>query len=125
MSNNNERITISIEVPEGASLPDILESIALDAEDDDAGYAHTSYGDAAWRIKRPQDGVELDPRQREAAALILCAFDLPQNMLAAAQTMLEACDVNPGMKMPHLTPNNRQHCLKAARALLDEMLVET
>lgn len=86
-----------------------------------------SPGRISWRLRQPGDGVEIDRRQRLAAAALLMGFDLPQEMMAASVTMLEAADVCPGMTTGDLAPmgpQGRRQALKMARSLIDEMLDE-
>jgi len=81
-----------------------------------------------WSLRRIGPGVDIDRRQRLAAANLLCAFDLPQNMLDASHSMLEAAAVCPGMTtadLPFTGAEGRRPALLRAKALIDEMLSET
>ena len=120
-------MSLVFEVPEGASPFDVLQAIAEDEDQDSSGYARVAGQDLSWRLRQPGDGVEIDRRQRLAAAALLMGFDLPQEMMAASVTMLEAADVCPGMTTGDLAPmgpQGRRQALKMARSLIDEMLDE-
>jgi hypothetical protein len=122
---DEERVILTIDLPNGSALPTALRAIASDIDDerDESGYARIEKGrDVHWRISRPGDGVEIDPRQRDAAASLLTAFDMPQEATAWGKSMLEACLVNPGMKLTSMP--NRIGGLREARRLIDEMLEE-
>jgi hypothetical protein len=118
------RLIVDIELPEGLSPRDAFRVMADGAipGDDDSGHVSTADGVVSWRSRAPGDGVELDRRQREAAAELLMAFDLPQPMTEAAITMLEAATVLPGMKMGSL--GGRRAHLERAREIIDGMLSE-
>lgn len=122
----DERIILNLDLPTGVSLPVALNAIAFDIEDndEDSGYARTEGGDVSWRTRRPGEGVELDPRQRAAAAALLLAFDLPVDMTTAAKTMLEAADMHPGLKVETMGRGNRRAMLEKARGMIDEMLAD-
>jgi hypothetical protein len=123
---DEERVILTIDLPDGTAVPTALRAIASDIDDerDESGYARIESGrDVQWRISRPGDGVQIDPRQRDAAASLLTAFDLPQEATAWGRSMLEACLVNPGMKLTSMP--NRIGGLREAQRLVDEMLEET
>lgn len=123
--HDEERVILTIDLPDGTAVPTALRAIAGDIDDEreESGYARIEKGrDVQWRISRPGDGVQIDPRQREAAAALVTAFDLPQDATAWAKSMLEACLVNPGMKLTSMP--NRIGGLREARRLIDEMLGE-
>lgn len=118
------KLIVDVELPQGMSPRDAFRVMAEGAipGDDDSGHVSTADGVVSWRSRSPGDGVDLDRRQREAAAELLMAFDLPQPMSEAAITMLEAAMVLPGMRMGSL--GGRRAHLERARALIDEMLSE-
>jgi hypothetical protein len=66
----------------------------------------------------------LDRRQREAAALLLSAIDLPANLTAWALQIKQAARVCPGVTINQVQIGNRRGCLIQARGLIDEMLSE-
>lgn len=122
---DEERVILTIDLPDGTAVPTALRAIASDIDDerDGSGYARIDGGsDVQWRISRPGDGVPIDPRQREAAAALVMAYDLPQDATVWAKSMFEACLVNPGMKLTSMP--NRIGGLREARRLIDEMLGE-
>jgi len=120
----SDHIAIIIALPKDVAVSAALEEIAIEIDDEDSGHVRVNGHDIDWRIRRPGDGVKLDPRQREAAALLLLAFDLPQFLMAASQTMLEAADISPGMTMKSMGARTRKASLLAAKALIDEMLAD-
>lgn len=122
---DEERLILTIDLPSGTAVPTALRAIAADIDDerDESGYARIENGgDVQWRLSRPGDGVQIDPRQRDAAASLLTAFDLPQDATVWGKSMLEACLVNPGMKLTSMP--NKVGGLREARRLIDEMLEE-
>lgn len=123
MSDFN-RLIVDVEIPRGTSLRDAFRIMAggAIAGDDESGHVASEDGVVSWRSRAPGAGVPLDVRQREAAAELLMAFDLPQPMTEAATTMLEAATVMPGLRAGSL--GGRRTHLERARALIDEMLAE-
>lgn len=80
----------------------------------------------ALNIRPPVDGADLlDRRQRRAAAIILCAVDLPCEMVAWARQIGGAVMLQPGLTTADITLGSRDAGLRQARALLDDMLGET
>lgn len=123
--HDEERVILNIDLPDGTAVATALRAIADDIDDerDESGYTRIDGGsDVQWRISRPGDGVPIDARQREAAATLVMAFDLPQDATVWAKSMFEACLVNPGMKLTSMP--NRIGGLREARRLIDEMLGE-
>lgn len=123
--HDEERVILNIDLPDGTAVATALRAIAdeIDDERDESGYARIDGGsDVQWRISRPGDGVPIDARQREAAATLVMAFDLPQDATVWAKSMFEACLVNPGMKLTSMP--NRIGGLREARRLIEEMLGE-
>jgi hypothetical protein len=126
MSDTSERIILNLDVPVGTSLHEAVSAIADDMEeqDDESGYARTTNGDVAWRVRRPEDGVAVDPRQRRAAALLITAYDMPQDVMRTCASMLEAADIQVGMTIGQMHAGQRRANLVEARRLIDEMLGE-
>jgi hypothetical protein len=124
----DERIIISIDLPKGECLAAAVKSVARNmSEDDDmedgSGFARSEAGNQIpWRVSRPADGVAIDTRQREAAALLLTAIDLPVEAMAWCRSLMEACMINPGMTMGAMPP--RLTNLEEARRLIDDMIAE-
>ncbi len=116
----NDRMSIHIDAPPGLALPSIIRAIAdeIEMDDSDSGYVE----DVHWRLSTPADGVTVDPRQREAASLLIMAFDLPQEMTSCAKSMQEAALVNPGMRLTAMS--GRIAALREVRRLVDQMLDE-
>jgi hypothetical protein len=123
---DEDRLILSLDVAKGRHLPDVLRDVADSMDDrdgDETGYARHAHGeDTSWRISRPADGAPIDARQREAAALLLMAVDLPLDATLWAKSMMEGCMVNPGMRMAGMP--SRIGGLREARRLVDEMLTE-
>jgi hypothetical protein len=67
----------------------------------------------------------IDPRQREAAALLLCAVDLPAPLAAVAGQWLEAGRVCPGFSLDQACMNSRRAALERAAGIVAELLKET
>ncbi len=79
----------------------------------------------ALNLRPPAAGTDLlDPRQRRAAAIILCSIDLPAEMGAWAALVGAAAALLPGITTGDVTLGSRDVGLRRARDLLDEMLGE-
>lgn len=124
--SEERRIILNIDLPRNTSLPVALGAISFEMEDndEDSGYADTEGGSVSWRVRSPGDGVPLDPRQREAAALLIMGFDLPADAISACINGLEAADVMPGMRFTGFRQEQRRINLLEAKRLIDEMLSE-
>jgi hypothetical protein len=68
--------------------------------------------------------VSVDPRQKEAAALLLSAIDLPAPAAQVAQIWLVAAAVCPGLKANQAMLGDRAGQLRRARDLIDQLLTE-
>lgn len=71
--------------------------------------------------------LDIDWRQRHAAALLLVAFDLPAPLHAASEAMIEAARVAYGLTVDQVNMiegANRLANLTAARDLIDDMIEE-
>ncbi|MDR3513761.1 MAG: hypothetical protein P4L73_19160 [Caulobacteraceae bacterium] len=66
----------------------------------------------------------LDRRQRLAAALLLSAIDLPQEMAAVARLWREAARVCPGVNVGEMRLGDCRGALVAARDLIDQLLAQ-
>lgn len=66
----------------------------------------------------------LDGRQRQAAALLLCAVDLPAPMDTLLKLWRVGAKVAPGCTVADVFRNSREEGLQAARTLIDAMLAE-
>jgi hypothetical protein len=65
----------------------------------------------------------VDPRQRQAAAILLSAIDLPAPLQVVAGAWAEAAKVCPGITAA-TTQLTRAEQLRCARVLIDELLSE-
>jgi hypothetical protein len=85
-------------------------------------------GGARYSSKRKRDAkLGIDWRQRHAAAHLLMAFDLPAEMHAASEAMIEAADVAYGLKANQVSmieAGNRLANLEQARDLIDDLIDE-
>lgn len=124
-----DRITIEFDKPTTIGIEEAVQAIAdAIACDEDGGWIGDGDGRIEWTIDTGGPGVEIDRRQRVAAALLMMGFDLPQEMTAAARSMLAAARLCPGLSTGELVPMNsqsRRAALQRARAIIDEMLAET
>ncbi|WKL57274.1 hypothetical protein Q1W73_16650 [Asticcacaulis sp. ZE23SCel15] len=66
----------------------------------------------------------LDPRQREAAALIMSAIDLPAPAAYAAKVWMDAAVLCPGITLDAMAIGNRKAQLQQARYLIDTIIQE-
>jgi len=83
--------------------------------------------DVKWTVSDHLPPVDIDRRQRLAAAALLMAFDLPQTMAAVTGSGMEASGICPELttgEIPHLKADGRRHILEKARTMNDEMLEE-
>lgn len=101
------RALVMLEVEDGQELDDLLDLDSVDAN-----------------VIYQNDLVDLDQRQREAITDLLLAFDLPVDMMSAANNMLLASFVNKGATIGQMGSENRRIYLEKARATIDEMLKE-
>lgn len=101
------RAMVLLEVEDGQDLEELLDLDSLDA--------NVIYQDEL---------VDLDQRQRGAITDLLLGFDLPVEMMSAANNMLLASFVDKGATIGQMGPANRRLCLEKARAAIDEMLGE-
>lgn len=125
-TRDEERLIISVDLPKGERISAAIASIARDLSEDEleeSGYARSEAGQSiGWRLSRPADGAPIDPRQREAAALLLTAIDLPVDVMLWCRSIQEACSINPGMTLSSTPP--RVTSLREARRLVDAMIEE-
>ena len=125
------RTTMTLDMPDDLMASELANAMreisqAVD-EGDDEGDVEVAGQRILWRIEIPGVGVEIDRRQRVAAAMLLMGFDLPQDAISAARTMIEASRVCPGMTTGDMAPmgtQGRREALEAVRKLVDEMLSE-
>lgn len=68
--------------------------------------------------------VAVDPRQREAAALLLGAIDLPAPAAEVARVWMAAAKVCPGITAERFCLGDRAAQLRRARDLIDQVLSE-
>lgn len=101
------RVLVMMEVPEDQEVEELLDIDNLDAS-----------------VVYQRDLVELDPRQREAITDLLMGFNLPVDMMSAANNMLLASFVNQNATIGHMGSDNRKVSLERARAAIEEMLKE-
>lgn len=123
------RMRLDFDAPEELPVHELIEFISAEvARGDESGEIEDgTSGLLSWELSETRVGLEIDRRQRLAAAALLMAFDLPQEMRAAAATMLEAASVCPGMTTGDMAPmgsQGRRAALEFARRLVDEMLSE-
>lgn len=125
------RTTMTLDMPDDLMASELANAMreisqAVD-EGDDEGDVEVAGQRILWRIEIPGVGVEIDRRQRVAAAMLLMGFDLPQDAISAARTMIEASRVCSGMTTGDMAPmgaQGRREALEAVRKLVDEMLSE-
>lgn len=109
---------------------DLGEAIqALDCEFDheqEMGSLSLTSGFVEWHIEDADAPlVNVDFRQKKAAALLLMGFDLPQPMLEAANTMMHAARICPGLTTSDLmAAGTRKDRLVLARDIINELLGE-
>lgn len=105
---------------------DVNKIIDQMSDGDDSGYLDD---DRKWEIRRMSDGVDIDRRQQVAAAMLISGFDLPQPMTNAAQQMIRAAEICPGITTGELgysggLNQGRLGMLEAAQKLINEMISE-
>lgn len=124
-----DRMTLEFDTPENMSPAEAVEQIAVEMmmDNESGSISDGDDGRIEWRLEQSGTGIEVDRRQRLAAALLIMGFDLPQEAMAACQSMLEASRLCPGMTTGDMAPMNgqaRRTSLEMARGLIDEMLDE-
>lgn len=93
---------------------------------DDEGTIELGDGIVKWRHSEVVEGVDIDRRQRQVAAMMISAFDLPQEMTKAAASWLVSAKLMPGSTMSDImpAPTGRLSSMMAARDLLSTMIDE-
>ena len=109
-------------------VPDVLIKIA---DDFDMGQDSGETEAGPWELREENSGVEIDRRALVAAANLMVAFDLPQPASEAAQQMLMAARLCPGLTTNEIgnmqgsmNAHNKRSVLEKAQALIAEMLLE-
>ena len=104
----------------------ILDSISCEIieTEDYSGFIHDPFT-LSYDLEIPGifPEIDLDERQKKAAAIILMAIDLPAEMPAYSRSMLKASRICRNMTTNDI-PQSRAEALKRARDLIDEMLSE-
>jgi hypothetical protein len=122
------RITVEFDAPKTMTPAEALERIALETVLDEHGGTFRHDGeDIKWSMEQTGKGVDIDRRQRLAAAALMMGFDLPQELSAASRSIMAATKLCPGMTTGEMAPmgaQSRRHALEMARGLIDEMLSE-
>jgi len=122
------RTIIEIDTPENITLGDALQQIAQEVDEgNEDGHLRDDDRRLSWEIVDASDGVEIDRRQRLAAAALMMGFDLPQEAMAASRSMLAAARLCPGMTTGDMVPmgsQTRRHALQMAKGLIEEMQAE-
>lgn len=127
--NPRPRMRLVFDAPTELPVHELIEFIASDvSRDDESGTIEDgTSGPLHWELREMGEGLRIDRRQRLAAAALVMGFDLPQEMHAAAATMLKAAEICPGMTtgdMAPMGPQGRRAALEFAKTLIDEMLAE-
>lgn len=121
-----KRMKLSFEIPENED-PMMVLSVISQEEHDDMGHVELGGEFLSWHLTSEGEGIDLDRRQRLAAAMLIMAFDLPQPMTEAAKTMMEAAALCPGLttgEIGTMGKSQRLSHLNRARDLIDEMIAE-
>lgn len=121
------KATLTFDLPEGIEPHDVIAEIATNGDGDDSGMVRIGGELVHWDISGTGGGLDIDRRQRLAAALLLMAFDLPQEMRAASLTMLEAARLCPGLttgEIGGMGGHQRVAMLERAKSLIEEMVAE-
>lgn len=125
---SRSRMRIVFDAPQEIELDEMIELIAQAvASERESGEIEDGSGTLRWDMQTVGGGIDIDHRQRLAAAALLMGFDLPQEMMAASRSMLEAADACPGMTTADMAPmgaQGRRQALEMARRLIDDMLLE-
>lgn len=119
--------TIRLESKNDFDLGEVIRELDIEFDDGrEAGLLSLPSGQVEWRIEEGEVSlVKIDRRQKKAAALLLMGFDLPQPMLEAANSMMIAARICPGLTTHEVMDSNtRKEKLLFARKLIDEMLGE-
>lgn len=127
MVANDQTVKLRMDMPEGVDPWTAIEVILERRDDEESGYIDIPGATVGWSLETQGGGVQIDRRQRLAAAALLMAFDLPQEMSVAARSMIEATDACPGMttgEMPPMNSDGRRAALEMAKGLVEDMLAE-
>lgn len=124
---NTIKMKLTFEVPADTDPYDILEQICDQVSmGEERGTIREGRQELDWDLSERYASVNIDQRQRLAAALLLMGFDLPQEMTMFSASMLEAAEICPGIKMGQIPieTKGRRIALEKARELIDQMLGE-
>ena len=132
MPREVDHYVLAFEAPIGEHPQDIVTAISEEVEGgEDSGFISHEGEGYSWMLTQQCEGVQLDPRQRRAAAMLLTAFDGPgQDMLAVSKTLLEATRICPGLTcgsngdVPGPSQLNRLAMLRTVYADLGTILEE-
>lgn len=109
--------------------PATVLSVIIEAIEEGEEYGETKAG--PWELCEEGSGVEIDRRAKVAAANLMVAFDLPQSASEAAQQMIKAARLCPGITTNEIgnmqgsmNLHNKRSVLEKAQALIAEMLLE-
>jgi hypothetical protein len=118
-------LVVSIDGETGGIMPVVVEEIA-DQILRGMRSGHVSLmGGIDWSMKDVPRPVDIDMRQRRAAALLLMAVGDVPTLTAMAGSVHEATSACPGLMasdLPLPTAEGRFQALREARALIDDML---
>lgn len=126
------RLEIEYDADTNLSVSEIVAEVARELFYETEGTCtvlplHEQSFEVKWSIEEVTPGVEVDRRQLEVAALMLMGFNLPQEMGAAAASMIEAARICPGLttaEFPAMNNASRKACLMMAASLVNQMLAE-
>lgn len=110
---------------------DVTDVLATILDDINMGDESGKTEAGPWELREEGPGVEIDRRALVAAANLMVAFDLPQPASEAAQQMLTAARLCPGLTTNEIgnmqgsmNLHNKRSVLEKAQALIAEMLLE-
>jgi len=118
-----KQVLICVNMPEDLDAFKAL-SVLIPTMDDDSGSYTVGGVEVDWNLLDPQEAIDIDPRQRQAVADLLMAFDLPAELTAVSRSMLLGAIMNPGGTIQSMGPGNRRAMLEKAKGLIEEMLSE-
>lgn len=131
---NKKIMLLSVQAPETADPTEAMIKVSEDIFSSQGASAESGYcllegqeamdDDISWSLITSENLEKIDPRQKEAAAALLMAFDLPIDILSASAAMLLASSINPGAKIGSMGSSNRLDQLNRAKELIDQMLEE-
>ncbi len=122
------RLLITIDGVDERMMPGVIEDVADQMQHGASSGRIAIMGGIEWSMKDMPPPVDIDMRQRRAAALLLMAVGeapIVSEMMGSVEEATLACPGLMATDLPRPTAEGRLEALREARRLIDDMLGET